>query len=88
MLSELKVDALICGGIGAGAQTALAEEGICLYGGVSGSADEAVEALIAGKLVFDSNVHCDHHGEGHHHGDGHHCGENKHGCEGNRGGCQ
>ena len=39
---------LICGGIGAGAQNALAEAGIQLYGGVSGSADDAVKALAAG----------------------------------------
>jgi len=87
MLKALKVDTLICGGIGAGAQTALAEAGIRLYGGVSGYADEAVEALLMGKLVFDPNVHCDHHhGEGHHHGNGH-CGEDKHGCAGNGGKC-
>ena len=86
MLSAWEVDTLICGGIGAGAQAALEEKGIRFYGGVSGSADEAVEALLAGKLTFDSNVHCDHHGEGHHHGNGH-CGEDKHGCAGNGGGC-
>lgn len=87
MLSGLKVDALICGGIGGGAQTALAEAGIRLYGGVSGSADEAVERLLAGNLAFDPHVHCDHHGEGHQHTDGHSCGENKHGCAGKGGGC-
>lgn len=86
MLKTLQVDTLICGGIGVGAQTALAEAGIRLYGGVSGSADEAVEALLAGNLSFDPDVHCDHHGEGHHHGNGH-CGEDKHGCAGNGGGC-
>lgn len=86
MLTALQVDTLICGGIGAGAQTALAEAGIRLYGGVSGSADEAVKALLAGKLVFDPDVHCDHHGHGHHHENGH-CGEDKHGCAGNGGGC-
>ncbi len=84
LLLGLKVDTLICGGIGAGAQVALAEAGIRLYGGVSGSADEAVEALLAGNLVFDPDVRCDHHGEGHHHGDGHGCGEAGHGCGGNR----
>ena len=87
MLSALKVDTLICGGIGAGAQTALTEAGIRFYGGVSGSADEAVEALLAGKLAFDPDVHCDHHGhhgEEEHHECGH-CGENKHGCTGIRG---
>lgn len=82
MLSALKVDTLICGGIGAGAQEALAEAGIRLYGGVSGSADEAVNALLAGSLAYNPDVHCDHHGEGHHHEDGHHCGADKHGCSG------
>lgn len=81
MLSDMKVDALICGGIGAGAQTALAEAGIQLYGGVSGSADEAVAALLAGKLSYNPDVHCNHHGH-EHCGEGHHCGEDKHGCTG------
>ena len=85
MLSANEVDTLICGGIGAGAQTALAEAGIRFYGGVSGSADEAVEQLLAGKLVFDPDVHCDHHGKEHHHAAGHGCGEDKHGCAGNGG---
>lgn len=83
ILSELNVDTLICGGIGAGAQTALAEAGIQLYGGVSGSVDETVEALLAGNLDFNPDVHCDHHG---HHGEGHNCGEDKQGCVGNGGG--
>ena len=46
VLKEWKVDTLICGGIGAGAQIALAEAGIKLYGGASGSADAAVEACL------------------------------------------
>lgn len=73
-LTNAGVDALICGGIGGGAQAALAQAGIRLYGGVAGSADEAVRAYLAGNLGFDPNVHCDHHG----HGDGHSCGE--HSC--------
>lgn len=88
MLSALHVDTLICGGIGAGAQTALAEAGIRIYGGVSGSADDAVTQLLAGTLDFNPDVHCSHHGEGHHHENGHHCGEDKHGCAGNGGGCR
>ena len=68
------VDTLICGGIGGGAQMALANAGIRLYGGVSGDADAAVAALIAGKLDYDPDVHCDHHD----HGEGHTCGS--HGC--------
>lgn len=86
MLADLKVDTLICGGIGAGAQMALSEAGIQLYGGVSGSADEAVKALLKGTLSYDPNVHCDHHGHEHHE-QGYHCGENKHGCTGNNGNC-
>lgn len=74
VLTALKADILICGGIGGGAQNALAAAGIKLYGGASGSADEAVEALLYGNLAFDPNVHCDHHA----HGEGHTCGE--HGC--------
>ena len=85
ILSAWEVDTLICGGIGAGAQAALAEAGIRFYGGVSGSADEAVEALLAGKLAFDPDVHCNHHGHEHHRNG--HCGENKNGCAGNGDGC-
>lgn len=77
VLSTIGADALICGGIGGGAQMALAEAGVKLYGGVSGNADEAVNALIAGNLAFDPDVHCEHHD--HEHGDEPHaCGE--HGC--------
>ena len=75
LLSALDVDALICGGIGGGAQMALAEVGISLYGGVSGCCDAAVEALLGGTLGFNPNVKCDHHD---HHGEGHTCGD--HGC--------
>ena len=81
VLRALKVDALICGGIGGGAQMALAQAGIRLYGGVSGNADEAARALAAGTLAYDANVMCSHHGEHHHEGGcGHHgCGH--HSCD-------
>ena len=71
------VDTLICGGIGGGARAALDAAGIQLYGGVSGDADQAVAALLDGKLDYDPNVVCNHHGEGHHEGScgEHHCGE-------------
>ena len=76
-LMQNGVDTLICGGIGGGAQAALAEAGIKLYGGVSGDADAAVSALLSGNLGYDPNVHCDHHD--HEHGEaGHTCGD--HGC--------
>ena len=76
-LADRHVDLLICGGIGGGAQAALANAGIRLYGGASGNADQAVLDLLAGKLRFDPNVHCNHHDNEHHHS-GHTCGE--HGC--------
>ena len=76
VLTALKADVLICGGIGGGAQMALAAAGIKLYGGVSGSADAAVEALLAGNLDYNPAVKCNHH----EHGEGHTCGE--HGCGG------
>lgn len=77
ILVENKVDVLICGGIGGGAQSALTEAGIKLFGGVAGSADEAAKAFAAGQLVYQPDVHCDHHDHEHGHGE-HHCGE--HGC--------
>ena len=81
-LSQGEVDVLICGGIGGGAQSALAEAEIKLYGGVSGDADEAVNAYLEGKLDFNPNVQCSHHAHEHSCG-GHQCGEDKHGCSGN-----
>ena len=81
VLTALNVDALICGGIGGGAQMALAAANIKLYGGVSGSADAAAQALAEGTLTFDPNARCDHHD--HAHGQGHSCGQ--HGCGGHCG---
>ncbi len=77
-LTDHGVQALICGGIGAGAQNALKAAGIRLYGGVSGSADEAVNALLAGSLSYNPDITCTHH-EGHEHS----ChGDGGHGCGG------
>ena len=73
-LKDLGVDTLICGGIGGGAQTALTNAGIRLYGGVTGDADQAVKALLDGKLEFNPNVMCDHHHEGGEHNCAHHDG--------------
>lgn len=77
LLKAIGADVLICGGIGGGAQMALAEAGIKLYGGVSGSCDTAVEALLAGNLGYNPNVKCDHHDHEHNEGS-HSCGS--HGC--------
>lgn len=76
VLNALNADVLICGGIGGGARMALDAVGIKLYGGVSGDADKAVEALLAGNLDFNPDVQCNHHGD--HHGHDHQCGS--HGC--------
>ena len=57
----------------------LAQRGVdtLIYGGVSGEADAAVNALLASALAYDPNVRCDHHDHAHGEG-GHTCGE--HGC--------
>jgi FKBP-type peptidyl-prolyl cis-trans isomerase 2 len=73
LLDERKIDVLICGGIGGGAQAALAERGIELCAGADGNADQAVEAYLCGELV-NTGANCNHHGEGHSCHD-HGCGE-------------
>ena len=58
-LTQYDVDTLLCGGIGGGAQNALAEAGIQLYGGVAGSADDAARALKCRRgcrCVFSGNT--------------------------------
>ena len=74
-LENLGVNALICGGIGGGARFALQDADIEVYGGVSGDADDAVEAFVSGVLSFDPNACCSHH-----HEDGHSCGDHDHSC--------
>jgi predicted Fe-Mo cluster-binding NifX family protein len=81
LLSSMQVNVLICGGIGGGAQMALASAGIKLYGGIAGEADEAVAALLAGNLDYNPAPNCNHHD--HHYGEGHSCGS--HGCGGHCG---
>lgn len=82
-LKNAGVDTLICGGIGGGAQMALAEAGIQLFGGVSGRADDAVKAYLEGTLAYQPDVRCSHHGEEHTcGGHSHSCQEEKHGCPG------
>ena len=83
LLAEQGISVLICGGIGGGAQSALAEAGIELCSGAQGDADTAVDAYLKGELVS-TGVNCDHH----HHEDGHSCGshEDGHSCGGHEGG--
>ena len=83
LLAEQGISVLICGGIGGGAQSALAEAGIELCSGAQGDADTAVEAYLKGELVS-TGVNCDHH----HHEEGHSCGshEDGHSCGGHEDG--
>ena len=76
VLNSIDADALICGGIGGGAQMALAQAGIRLFAGVAGDADAAVAALLNGTLDFSTSANCNHHGDHHHEGGS--CGS--HGC--------
>ena len=69
---------VLCGGIGTGAQVALMQAGIQMFGGISGLADAAVSNYLSGRLVFDPDVHCTHHD----HDEGHSCHEHKGGCSG------
>lgn len=82
LLAERSVEVLICGGLGGGAQAALAEAGIEVCSGAKGDTDQAVEAYLKGELVS-TGVNCDHH-----HEEGHSCGnhEDGHSCGGNCGG--
>ena len=82
-LSEQSANALICGGIGEGAQEALKEAGIKVISGAAGEVDAAVNAYLAGELES-AGTNCDHH-----HEEGHSCGshEEGHSCGGSCGGC-
>ena len=66
-LKQAQADVLICGGIGGGAQMAMQEAGITLFGGNTGSADDAVAAYLAHTLVQNTAPTCNHHGQDHEH---------------------
>lgn len=82
LLADRAVDVLICGGIGGGAQQALADAGVELVAGAEGDADQAVEAYLKGELIS-TGSNCDHH----HHEDGHSCGDHGDGHSCGSGGC-
>ena len=71
MLKSLGIETLICGGIGGGAKVALAQEGITVYPGATGKADDAINALLSGTLNYNPDVQCSHHN--HEHGHEHNC---------------
>ena len=81
LLSNNRVEILICGGIGSGAKEGLEKANIQYYGGVLGSADSAVKDLLNEKLKYNENIHCEHN---EHSCNEHKCNEDKHGCSGNK----
>ena len=85
LLSEGGVDLLVCGGIGGGAQAALARAGIEVYPGQEGDADAAVDAYLSARLVKLESATCNHHDHEHGHG----CGSHEGDCGGHdhEGGC-
>lgn len=80
LLANEEIEVLICGGIGAGAQNALAEAGITLVAGAEGNTDDVVASYLAGELIS-TGANCDHHD----HEEGHSCGD--HGCGDTCSGC-
>lgn len=69
-LAELGVHAVVAGGIGARAAALFADSGIRLLSGISGPADEVVQAFAAGRLESAETLCTSHHD----HGDGETCG--------------
>ncbi|MBR4869376.1 MAG: FKBP-type peptidyl-prolyl cis-trans isomerase [Oscillospiraceae bacterium] len=78
-LAQQGVDLVICGGIGGGAEAALAASNIDVCSGAQGDADAAVKAFLSGELES-AGVNCDHHDHDEEGGCG--CG-----CSGGCGGC-
>ena len=78
-LKERNVDILLCGGIGGGAQAALAEHGIKVVGGVSGNVIKAIGEYLAGELKTNPDFKCSHHHHDHEHGES---------CHGHQNGCK
>ncbi len=89
LLAEEGVDVVICGGIGEGAQQALAQANIKVCAGIEGDVNQVAEQYVDGTLECTTDDTCDHHGEhcGNHEEGG--CcghGEEESGC-GSEGGC-
>lgn len=69
-LASMDVRVVICGNIGAHAMQALHDEGIVFYGGVAGSADDAIATLVSGSLAYDPDIKYVPHVHDHEHGCG------------------
>ena len=57
-LEKIGVNTLICGGIGDGARNMLIKNGIEVYAGNSGNADEVAKAFIDGKISKSNKSTC------------------------------
>ena len=80
MLKGLGIETLICGGIGGGAKVALAQEGVTVYPGTSGNADEVMKSFLNGTLNYNPDTMCSHHSHEHGDGEGHNCHGGGHSC--------
>lgn len=83
-LNANNVDAVVCGSIGTGAQIALAELGIQMFGGASGNPDDIINGILNGTIVPEDQVECSCGCGGHDHGS---CGCGGHDHHGGGCGC-
>ncbi|NLB91513.1 MAG: dinitrogenase iron-molybdenum cofactor biosynthesis protein [Clostridiales bacterium] len=60
LLGKGKINILLCGGLGEGAQKGLTKAGIQWYKGVKGNADQAVENYLQGKLEYEEKAKSNH----------------------------
>lgn len=64
-LKEMGVEVIILGNRGQGAINAINNAGLKQFAGVTGNADEAAQAFLAGTLVHNEDAKCNHHHEHH-----------------------
>ena len=83
LLSDEKIELLICGNIGPGAINALKNANIKVIGGANGNVEEVATAFANNNLKVRENFHCNHHHNSNHtcsshSGENHSCGTCKH----------
>ncbi len=83
-LKTMDVQMVLCGGVGEGAVSALRENGILLYSGASGNAEQCLDAFLRYAEQYESGATCQGHGGG---GCGGGCSGGCGGCGGGCGGC-
>lgn len=79
VLLENGINCVICGGIGEGAIQGVTQAGIELVAGISGTADDALNAYLAGGLQSNMQQACSKQHHSHQHG---HCECSHEGCSG------